>query len=66
MSTGEAYEYDQPTSVAHVGMQLCRSILTLALIRFIDTTPEELTQEIRRQYGEEAESWLNKRCQWIK
>ncbi|EED16519.1 CmcJ-like methyltransferase, putative [Talaromyces stipitatus ATCC 10500] len=48
VSTGEAYEYDQPTSVAHV-----------------DTTPEELSKEITRQYGEEANSWLTKRCQWI-
>ncbi|KAI9712289.1 MAG: hypothetical protein M1820_001502 [Bogoriella megaspora] len=47
-STGEAYEFDQPTSVAH-----------------IDTTPEEMNQEIRRQFGSEADHYLSKRSQWI-
>lgn len=48
ISTGEKYEYDQPTSVAH-----------------IDTTPQETLVEIRRQHGEKADTFLNKRSQWI-
>ncbi|KAM5506466.1 hypothetical protein McanMca71_002660 [Microsporum canis] len=49
ISDGTTYEYDQPTTVAHV-----------------DTSREGTIDEIRRQYGKEADDLLKKRFQWIK
>ncbi|KAH3409722.1 hypothetical protein KXV81_006633 [Aspergillus fumigatus] len=48
ISDGTVYEYDQPTTVAHV-----------------DTSREGTIDEIRRQYGKEADGLLKKRFQWI-
>ena len=46
ISTGAAYHYDQPTSVAH-----------------IDTTPEEMLNEVERQFGAvkkgQGVEWIN-------
>ncbi|KAK3935063.1 hypothetical protein QBC46DRAFT_424225 [Diplogelasinospora grovesii] len=48
VSDGSTYDYDQPTTVAHV-----------------DTSHEGTIDEIRRQYGKEADELLQKRFQWI-
>ncbi|KAJ5406076.1 CmcJ-like methyltransferase [Penicillium sp. CMV-2018d] len=48
ISDGSMYDYDQPTTVAHV-----------------DTSREGTMDEIRRQYGKEADNLLKKRFQWI-
>lgn len=48
ISTGKRYDYDQPTSVAHV-----------------DTTPEEMLEEVGRQMGGGSERYIGSNVQWI-
>jgi hypothetical protein len=47
-STGQRYDYDQPTSVAHV-----------------DTTPQEMLEEVQRQMGGQSEEYIGAHVQWI-
>lgn len=68
ISTGEKYDYDQPTTVAHCGLKPrhLRRKHSPSLTYLTDTTVEEANVEVRRQRGEEADNLLKKRFQWIK
>ncbi|EAW19865.1 putative CmcJ-like methyltransferase [Aspergillus fischeri NRRL 181] len=68
VSDGTAYEYDQPTTVVHVGKiaQLFVLFKSGRPTVTIDTSREGTIDEIRRQYGKEADGLLKKRFQWIK
>ncbi|KAL9623534.1 MAG: hypothetical protein Q9160_002215 [Pyrenula sp. 1 TL-2023] len=63
ISSGQKYDYDQPTAVAHVGTTFYELVTIMSDKK--DTTLNEMCEEVRRRHGSGAEELLSKRVQWI-